>query len=129
MKIFFYHYKPRAIIVISAHWLTFGTFLTGDDNPRMVYDYYGFPKHFYEYIYPAKGSSKIAQEITLSFPDLLKTTNYWGIDHAATIVLENLIPTGNIPVIELSLDFQHPPKYHFELGQKLAMENYIPRFF
>ncbi|MFX0181270.1 MAG: 4,5-DOPA dioxygenase extradiol [Candidatus Hodarchaeota archaeon] len=116
----FYHYKPKAIILISAHWLTHGTFLTGDDNPQMVYDYYGFPKHFYEYEYPAKGSSKIAQEITQSFPNTLKTTNAWGIDHAATIVLKNLIPSGEIPVIELSLDIRYSPQYHFELGKKLA---------
>jgi 4,5-DOPA dioxygenase extradiol len=119
-KEFFSKYEPRAIIIISAHWLTRGTFLTGDDNPRMVYDYYGFPKHFYEYVYPAKGSSKIVNEILQSFPSLLNSTNEWGIDHAATIVLENLIPSGKIPVIELSLDVRYPPKYHYELGQKLA---------
>ncbi|MFX0023054.1 MAG: dioxygenase [Candidatus Hermodarchaeota archaeon] len=119
-KELFTKYNPRAIILISAHWLTRGTFLTSEDNPRMVYDYYGFPKHFYEYIYPAKGSTKIVEEIARSFPDLLNTTNEWGIDHAATIVLENLIPSGEIPVIELSVDVQHPPQHHFELGKKLA---------
>jgi 4,5-DOPA dioxygenase extradiol len=116
----FSKYKPRAIILISAHWLTRGTFLTGDDNPRMIYDYYGFPKHFYEYKYPAKGSSKIAKEIVESIPNIFNTTQEWGIDHAATIVLENLIPSGEIPVIELSLDIRYPPQYHFELGQKLT---------
>ncbi|MFW9829248.1 MAG: dioxygenase [Candidatus Thorarchaeota archaeon] len=119
-KKLFSRYKPKAIVLISAHWLTHGSFLTGDDNPRMVYDYYGFPKHFYEYVYPAKGSSKIASELTQSLPDTLRSTNEWGIDHAATIVLENLIPTGDIPVIELSLDVRYHPQYHFELGQKIA---------
>ena len=119
-KDLFSKYKPRAIILISAHWLTPGTFLTGDDNPQMVYDYYGFPKQFYEYVYLAKGSLKIAQEIARSFPNLLNTINEWGIDHAATIVLENLNPKADIPVIELSLDVRHPPQYHFELGEKLA---------
>ncbi|MFX1346687.1 MAG: dioxygenase [Promethearchaeota archaeon] len=119
-KKLFSQYKPRAIILISAHWLTPGTFLTVDDNPHMVYDYYGFPKHFYEYVYPANGSSKIAGEIVQSLPNILKATNQWGIDHAATIVLENLLPSGEIPVIELSLDMRQSPKYHFELGQKLA---------
>ncbi|MHA1913092.1 MAG: 4,5-DOPA-extradiol-dioxygenase [Promethearchaeota archaeon] len=121
-------YNPKAIILISAHWLTHGTFLTDEDDPRMVYDYYGFPKHFYEYKYPAKGSSKIANEITQYLPDILSTSNEWGIDHAATIVLENLIPSGEIPIIELSLDIRHPPRYHFELGQNLAKlreKNYL----
>ncbi len=119
-KSLFTHHQPKAIIIISAHWLTRGTFLTGDDSPKMVYDYYGFPKEFYDYNYPAKGSAKIAFEITKLLTDVIKPTNEWGIDHAATIVLENLIPSGQIPVIELSLDFRHPPQYHYELGQKLA---------
>ncbi|MFW9819333.1 MAG: dioxygenase [Candidatus Thorarchaeota archaeon] len=117
---FFSKYKPRAIIIISAHWLTHGSFLTSDNNPHMIYDYYGFPKHFYEYKYPAKGSSKIANEIAQYLPDMLYTKNEWGIDHAATIVLENLIPSGEIPIIELSLDMRHPPQYHYEIGQQLS---------
>ncbi|MFX1569201.1 MAG: 4,5-DOPA dioxygenase extradiol [Promethearchaeota archaeon] len=120
-KKLFSQYKPRAIIIISAHWLTRGTFLTADDNPRMIYDYYGFPRKFYEYTYPARGSSEIADEIMQLFPYIIKTSNEWGIDHAATIVLENLFPSGDIPVIELSLDFQQSPKYHFELGKNLAI--------
>lgn len=127
-KQLFPKYKPRAIILISAHWLTHGTLLTNDNHPKMVYDYYGFPKQFYEYIYPAKGSSKIANDISRLLPETLSTTNEWGIDHAATIVLENILPSGAIPVIELSLDIRYPPQYHYELGQKLAKlreQNYL----
>ncbi|MFW9897369.1 MAG: dioxygenase, partial [Candidatus Thorarchaeota archaeon] len=116
----FSRYNPRAIILISAHWLTRGTFITSEDNPRMIYDYYGFPQKFYEYVYPVKGSSEIANDIIHSFPDNLNASNEWGIDHAATIVLENIIPSGEIPVIEFSLDVRFQPKYHFELGQKLT---------
>ncbi|MFW9824262.1 MAG: dioxygenase [Candidatus Thorarchaeota archaeon] len=119
-KDLFVKYIPKAIILISAHWLTHGTLLTSDNQPKMVYDYYGFPKQFYEYKYPAKGSSKIASEIAESLPNTLHTTKDWGIDHAATIVLENLIPSGEIPVIELSLDVRYAPRYHFELGKKLG---------
>lgn len=86
----------------------------------MIYDYYNFPKEFYEYIYPAKGSSKTAEKINQFLPNVLKLSNEWGIDHAATIILENLIPSGEIPIIELSLDIKKPPQYHFELGQNLA---------
>ena len=113
-------YSPDAIVIISAHWLTRGTNITGNDNPKMVYDYYNFPKEFYEYKYPAKGSSKTAEKISQFLPNVLKLSNEWGIDHAATIILENLIPSGEIPIIELSLDIKKPPQYHFELGQKLA---------
>ncbi len=86
----------------------------------MIYDYYNFPKEFYDYIYPAKGSSKTVEKMTQFLPNVLKLSNGWGIDHAATILLENILPSGEFLIIELSLDNQKPPQYHFELGQKLA---------
>jgi len=116
----FKRYKPDAIVIISAHWMTTGTHLTGEDDPKMEYDYYNFPKKFYDYVYPAKGSAKIAKKISQLLPDIINLSDEWGIDHAATIILENIIPSGEIPVIELSLDKQKSPQDHFELGQKLA---------
>ncbi|MBY9019945.1 MAG: 4,5-DOPA dioxygenase extradiol [Candidatus Lokiarchaeota archaeon] len=111
--------EPRAIVVVSAHWVTQGTKLTLDDNPRMIYDYHGFPLYFYEYIYPAKGSKQISEEIIDFLPKIIKSSSKWGIDHAATIVLEKLFPKANIPVIELSLDYGKSPEFHYELGKKL----------
>jgi len=111
--------EPRAIVVISAHWVTQGTQLTLDDNPKMIYDYYGFPPKFYEYVYPAKGNKQNAEEIIDFLPKIIKPSLEWGIDHAATIVLEHLFPKANFPVIELSLNYWKPPEYHFELGKKL----------
>ena len=117
---FFQNHKPDAIVLISAHWLTRGTYLTAAKEPKMIYDYYGFPKEFYEYKYPAKGSPEISETITQFLPDVIKSTADWGIDHAATIILENILPSGEIPIIELSLDIKKPMQYHYELGQKLA---------
>ena len=117
---FFKTYKPKAIVVISAHWLAHNTLITVDEKPRMIYDYYGFPKSFYEYIYPAKGSPEIANKISSFLKNIIIPSKDWGIDHAATIVLENILPSGEIPILELSLDFDKQPKYHYELGQKLA---------
>lgn len=111
--------EPRAIVIISAHWVTQGTRLTLDDNPKMVYDYYGFPPKFYEYVYPAKGDRQISEELVEFLPKVINPSLEWGIDHAATIVLENLFPKAKFPVIELSLDYWKPPDYHFELGKKL----------
>ena len=111
--------QPRTIVVISAHWITQGTQLTLDSNPKMVYDYYGFPPKFYEYVYPAKGNKEISEEIIKFLPKIIKPSLEWGIDHAATIVLEHLFPDANVPVIEMSLDYWKPPGYHFELGKKL----------
>jgi 4,5-DOPA dioxygenase extradiol len=117
---FFKEHKLEAIVIISAHWATKGTLITGVEKPDMVYDYYGFPDKFYEYIYPAKGSPEIANKIEKLLPNVISTTDEWGIDHAATIILENILPSGEIPVIELSLDIKKPLKYHYELGKKLA---------
>ena len=111
--------EPRAIVLISAHWVTDGTQVTFDDNPKMIYDYYGFPSKFYDYIYPAKGNKEIAGEIIDFLPEVIKSSLEWGIDHAATIILENLVPKAKIPVIELSIDYMKTPEYHFELGKKL----------
>ncbi|NHJ84569.1 MAG: dioxygenase [Asgard group archaeon] len=119
-KNLFDNHHPKAIVVISAHWLTHGTFITADEKPRMIYDYYGFPKSFYEYVYPAKGAPNTANDIADPLNGIIRLSKDWGIDHAATIVLENILPSGKIPVLELSLDFDKQPKYHYELGQKLA---------
>ncbi|NHJ86961.1 MAG: dioxygenase [Asgard group archaeon] len=120
-KTLFQNYQPDAIVIISAHWLTQGTYITSENTPRMIYDYYGFPEKFYTYTYPAKGSTEIAKRIVNHNPKSIIPTNDWGIDHAATIVLENILPSGKIPVLELSLDLQRPFEYHYELGQKLAL--------
>ncbi len=119
-KHFFQKYHPNAIVVISAHWLTNGTFITAEANPKMVYDYYGFPQKFYDYTYPAKGSPEISSKISNFLAEIIGTSLDWGIDHAATIVLQNIHPEGKIPVIELSLDIKQPLDYHYKLGKKLA---------
>ncbi|MFX0073827.1 MAG: 4,5-DOPA dioxygenase extradiol [Candidatus Hermodarchaeota archaeon] len=111
--------KPKAIVIISAHWITQGTKITLEDNPKMIYDYYGFPSKFYDYVYPAKGNEQISKEIINFLPEIIKPSTQWGIDHAATIVLENIFPKADVPIIELSLDYWKPSEYHFELGKKL----------
>jgi 4,5-DOPA dioxygenase extradiol len=119
-KEFFQKYNPEAIVLISAHWSTKGTFVTADANPKMIYDYYGFPQKFYDYTYPARGSPEISSKISNFLSEVIGTTLEWGIDHAATIILENILPDGNIPVIELSLDINQSLEYHYELGKKLT---------
>ena len=107
-KEFFHQYHPKAIVLISAHWTTNGTFITADTDLEMIYDYYGFPENFYEYIYPAKGNPEISSKISNFLPEIIGTSLDWGIDHAATIVLQNILPSGDIPIIELSLDIKKP---------------------
>jgi 4,5-DOPA dioxygenase extradiol len=112
---------PKAILVISAHWLTRGTHITSGEHPEQIYDFFGFPHSLYKCRYHSPGSSEIAKVIvetagnSIIWPDPNR-----GIDHAAWSVLKHIFPEQNIPVLELSLDVEKEPVYHFGLGKKLA---------
>ena len=119
--------KPRAILVISAHWLTNGTFVTCVEKPRIIYDFYGFPDELYTLSYHSPGSLENAQ-LTIK---AAKSTNIkcgnWGLDHAAWAVLKHLYPAADIPVFEMSLDYSPynswNPKslqFHYKVGSELA---------
>jgi 4,5-DOPA dioxygenase extradiol len=112
---------PQAIVVISAHFLTRGTMITGSNRPKQIFDFYGFPKELYEIKYEPPGSSAIAKDICASVANFsIQPTPEWGIDHAATIVLQYLFPKADIPVLELSIDLHQSAEYHYRLGQELA---------
>jgi 4,5-DOPA dioxygenase extradiol len=112
---------PSAIVCISAHWETKGTFVTAVEKPRTIHDFGGFPQALFDVQYPAPGSPELALETKL----LLKTTEVgldetWGLDHGAWSVIKHLYPKADIPVIQLSLDYSKPPQYHYELAAELA---------
>lgn len=113
--------KPAAIIVISAHWETKGTFVTAMELPRTIHDFSGFPKELYEVEYPAPGSPALANETK----KLIKKTEVrlddkWGLDHGAWSVVKHLFPDADVPVIEMSLDYSQPAQYHYELAKELT---------
>lgn len=113
--------RPDAIVVISAHWLTRGTYITSAQNPEQIYDFYGFPQPLYDYKYRAPGAPQIADLISETIGEnIVIRDNTRGIDHAAWAILKHIFPAHNIPVLELSLDATKEPLYHFELGEKLA---------
>jgi 4,5-DOPA dioxygenase extradiol len=113
--------KPKAILVISAHWLTKGTFITGNIEPRQIYDFYGFPQDLYKINYAPPGMPSLAKDVENDFKDKPVTaSDKWGLDHAAWAVLMHMYPNADIPVLELSVDTNQPPIYHFELGQMLG---------
>jgi len=112
---------PRAVLVISAHWLTRGTRITSGDCPEQIYDFYGFPEELYRINYSPSGSSEIAFMIC----DLVKNIsvvpdNDRGIDHAAWAVLRHIFPDGDVPVLELSLDMNIDPEHHYNNGIALS---------
>ncbi len=118
---------PRAIMVISAHWLTAGTHVTCMDRPRTIHDFYGFPDELYKISYPSPGAAIEARFVTSAVRKAEVQCNLdWGLDHASWAVLKHLYPAADIPVFELSLDYTfnewHPKplQYHYELAAELA---------
>ena len=111
---------PKAILCISAHWYTNGTKVTAMEMPKTIHDFGGFPKELYEVQYPAKGNPTLAIETkNILLPAIVELDEKWGLDHGAWSVIKHLYPGANIPVIQLSIDYTKPARYHYELAQKL----------
>ena len=112
--------KPRAILSISAHWETAGTRVTAMTQPATLYDFQGFPQGLYEKRYPAPGAPELARSIKQAISDTVVHLDFsWGLDHGTWSVLSRMYPEAEIPVLQLSLDFDKPPVLHYQLGQKL----------
>lgn len=112
--------KPKAILCISAHWLTKGTFITGVENPTTIHDFGGFPDKLFAVDYPAPGLPELATQTQKLFPDdLLHLDMEWGLDHGTWSVLYQMYPLANIPTLQLSIDYGKPASYHFELANYL----------
>lgn len=113
--------RPNAIVVVSAHWETKGTFVTAMEKPRIIYDFAGFPPALFQVAYPASGSPALALETQqLIHKTDVGLDHRWGLDHGAWSVVKHLFPEADVPVIQLSLDHTQSPKYHFELARELA---------
>jgi 4,5-DOPA dioxygenase extradiol len=111
--------KPDAIVVISAHWQTKGTFVTGAERPGQIYDFYGFPDELYELTYAPKGDPDVAKKIHAALPEIgIHPTR--GIDHAGWAVVTHLYPGQDVPLLEVSLDVNKTEREHYELGKKMA---------
>jgi 4,5-DOPA dioxygenase extradiol len=112
--------RPNAILCISAHWETRGTFVTAMDNPPTIHDFGGFPKELFAVQYPAPGSPQLARETqALISKTQVGLDDKWGLDHGAWSVIKHLYPKADIPVIQMSLDYSQTPQYHYELAQQI----------
>jgi 4,5-DOPA dioxygenase extradiol len=119
--------RPKAIMMISAHWLTAGTFVTCMDHPRTIHDFYGFPDELYTITYPSPGAPEMARHVSkIVHKAPVGCDQDWGLDHGAWAVLKHLYPKAEIPVFQLSLDYAfndwHPKplQYHYDLAGDLA---------
>lgn len=113
--------KPSAILCVSAHWETRGTYVTAMDIPQTIHDFGGFPQALFDVEYKAKGSpelAKLTKEIITTTDVVLDEK--WGLDHGSWSILKNLYPKADIPVVQLSLDYRQPPQYHYEIAKQLS---------
>jgi len=113
--------RPNAVLCISAHWETKGTFVTAMEKPQTIHDFGGFPQKLFDVQYPAPGSPKFAEETK----NIIKKTTVgldekWGLDHGCWSVVKHLYPKADVPVLQMSLDYTKPPQYHYELAKELA---------
>lgn len=117
--------KPKAVIVISAHWLTSGTHITAMENPKTIHDFGGFPKALFDVNYPAKGSPELAEATSKIITSTkVELDHDWGLDHGTWTVVRHMYPNADIPVLQLSIDFSKPAQYHYDLAKQLkALRN------
>lgn len=112
--------KPNAILCISAHWETKGTFVTAMQNPPTIHDFGGFPKELFAVLYPAPGNPVLANEIkTLITQTEVGLDDKWGLDHGAWSVIKHMYPNADIPVIQMSIDYSQSPHYQYELAKQI----------
>jgi 4,5-DOPA dioxygenase extradiol len=113
--------RPRAILAVSAHWITRGSAVTAMGRPRTIHDFGGFPRELFEVKYPAPGDPALAERVReLLAPVPVQADKSWGLDHGTWSVLAHLYPNADIPVVQLSLDAAQSPAYHYELARKLG---------
>ncbi|MEZ5960824.1 MAG: 4,5-DOPA dioxygenase extradiol [Hyphomonadaceae bacterium] len=114
--------KPRAIVCVSAHWVTDGVRITSNERPRTIHDFgRSFPQALFDVQYPAEGDPILAREITKRLkPFGAELDDTWGLDHGTWSVVKHMYPAADVPIVQVSLDARRPPQEHYAIGQALA---------
>lgn len=111
--------KPKAILMISAHWFTKHTYIQSTEYPRVINDMYGFPKALYEVNYQVKGDAILTRTLLERLTVPVEVNDDWGIDHGAWSVLNHMYPNRDIPVVQLSVHSGLSPEEKYKIGQQL----------
>lgn len=112
--------KPKAILVVSAHWLTNGSFVSVNPTPKTIYDFGGFPDELFKVKYEPKGAPELAEEVKQKITyTKVAADETMGLDHGAWTVLKHMYPNADIPTFEFSIDYSKPASYHYELAKQL----------
>lgn len=112
--------KPKAILVVSAHWQTRGVAVTAMPRPRTIHDFGAFPQALFDVRYPAPGDPVLAARIArLLEPLSTQLDQQWGLDHGTWSILVHMYPRADVPVLQLSMDLTQPPSFHYEMGERL----------
>ena len=113
--------KPKAVLMISAHWFVPQTAVTAMAHPRTIHDFGGFPQELHRVKYPAPGAAGLARRLHMVLsPIAVEMDESWGLDHGTWSVLTHVYPDADVPVIQLSIDDTKPAAFHYALGKKLA---------
>lgn len=114
-------HRPRAILMISAHWYAAGTRLTAGEHPRTNHDFVSFSGPLGGLTYPARGDGALVRRVAeLLAPAEPALDERWGYDHGVWSVLANAYPEADVPVVELCIDRTLAPAEHYALAQRLA---------
>jgi 4,5-DOPA dioxygenase extradiol len=112
--------RPKAILCISAHWLTKGTFVTAMEKPKTIHDFGGFPQALFDVQYPAPGDPILAAETAkLITSTHVEFDHDWGLDHGTWTIVRHMYPDADIPVLQMSIDYNQPAQYHYDLAKEL----------
>ena len=112
--------KPKAILAISGHWFKEASYIQTAEEPKQIYDMYGFPERLYQVKYPVKGCAELSNRVIDLLGAEVEVNNEWGIDHGTWTVLVHMFPAADIPVVQLSVNTAVEPQKLYEIGEKLS---------